>query len=108
LASIPSQPTSPTIYALCVYNLGGAILLEIAQDDPNSTYWADLRDKLGVNAFTPGLINSAHDQHTSESMMIPNQLQNLTLWDLQLLKSPWGRRYLMFAGQWGTIWGLTA
>jgi hypothetical protein len=108
LAAIPSQPTSPSIYALAVYNLAGSILMEIAVDNPNSTFWEDLRNKFGINSFTPGLINSAHDQHTGEGMVIPPSLLNgLTLFNLQLLKTPWGRRYLMFAGQWGTIWGLT-
>ncbi len=108
LVLIPSQPTSPSIYALAVYNLAGAILMEIAVDNPDSTFWEDLRSKFGINSFTPGLINSAHDQHTGEGMSIPPSLINgLTLLDLQLLKTPWGRRYLMFAGQWGTIWGLT-
>lgn len=109
LAGIPCQPApSPTIYALAVYNLAGAILMEIAIDNPDSTFWEDLRTKFGINSFVPGLINQAHDQHTGEGMSIPPQLLNgLTLFDLQLLKTPWGRRYLMFAGQWGTIWGLT-
>ena len=36
-----------SIYAICVYNLGGHVLCEIAADDPNlpppfNTFWADL------------------------------------------------------------------
>lgn len=107
LSGIPCQPTSPTIYAMAVYNLGGAFLVDFAQDVPPSTYWTDLRNKLNINAFQPGIINSAADQGTSEGSFIPSIMQGLTMFDLQLLKSPWGRAYLAIAGEWGTLWGIT-
>jgi hypothetical protein len=107
IASVPSQITSPSIYAMAVYNLAAALLVEFAQDTPPSTYWSDLRSKLGINSFQFGLITSAADQGTAESMYIPEVIKGMTLLDLQLAKSPWGRMYLMIAGQWGTIWGLT-
>ena len=109
LADIPSQPTSPTIYAFAVYNLGCALLLEFAMDDPatGSTFWDDLRTKLGINSMMVGLITAAHDQGTGEQTYIPDAIKNMTLMDLQLLKSPWGRKYLMIAGEWGYVWGLT-
>jgi hypothetical protein len=111
LDTVPSQPTTPSIYAFAVYNLGCAFLLEVAQDDPDaeppSTFWNDLRTKLGINSFLSGLITSAADQGTAESTYIPEQIKGMTLMDLQLAKSPWGRKYLMIAGQWGSIWGIT-
>lgn len=111
LATIPSQPNSPSIYAFAVYNLGCAFMVEMAQDDPTTdppqTYWTDLRNTLGINSATYGMINSAADQGTSESMYIPDVIKGMTLLDLQLMKSPWGRAYLMLAGEWGSIWGLT-
>lgn len=107
LQSVPTQSTSLTIYAQAVYNLGGAMLLEIAMDNPNSTFWTDLRNKLGISSFVPGLVNQAHDQGTGEGMYILPVFAGLTMLGLQLIKSPWGRNYLMFAGQWGPIWGLT-
>lgn len=107
LETIPSQITSPSIYAYAVYNLGAAFLLDLAQDNPNSTYWTDLRNKLGINNLLYGFINSAADQGTSEGTYILDQFKGMTLLDLQLMKSPWGRAYLMFSGQWGSIWGLT-
>jgi hypothetical protein len=108
LQGVPSQSATLSIYAMAVYNLGGALLVEIAQDNPNSTFWQDLRNKLNINNFTPGLTNSASDQGTSEGMYILPIFSGLTMLDLQLLKTPWGRAYLAFAGQWGPIWGLTA
>lgn len=111
LATVPSQPTSPNLFSYAVYNLGCAMLLEFAQDDPNadppSTFWAGLRSRLNINSSSYGLINAAADQGTSEAMYIPEVIKGMTLLDLQLLKSPWGRMYLMIAGEWGTIWGLT-
>jgi hypothetical protein len=110
LDTVPSQPTTPSIYAFAVYNLGCALLLEFAQDDPANptvTFWADLRKSLGVNSMSWGMITSASDQGTAESMYIPDQIKGMTLMDLQLAKSPWGRKYLMIAGQWGSIWGIT-
>jgi hypothetical protein len=111
LCTVPSQPTTPSIYAFAVYNLWCAFLLEFAQDDtttnPPQTFWTTLRNQLGVNSFSAGLITSAADQGTADSMYIPEQIKGMTLMDLQLAKSPWGRKYLMIAGQWGSIWGLT-
>jgi hypothetical protein len=62
---------------------------------------------LGLNSFAFGMITSAADQGTAESMYIPEAIKGMTLMDLQLAKSPWGRKYLMIAGQWGSIWGIT-
>lgn len=108
LTLVPSQPGTPSIYSMAVYNLGGHFLVEFAVDDPGSTYWSDLRQSFGLNSFTPGLINSAHDQGTGEGMAIPPSILNgMTLLDLQLAKTPWGLAYLELAGQWGPIWGIT-
>jgi hypothetical protein len=103
----PPPFTPPSIYATAVYNLGGAILVDIAQDTPPSTYWSDLRNSMNINGFQPGIINSAADQGTSETTFVPDSLKGLTLFDLQLLKTPWGRAYLAIAGLWGALWGIT-
>lgn len=111
LTTVPSQSTTPSIYAFAVYNLGCALLLEFAQDNPNTdppgTFWTNLRNSLNINSSMFGLITSAADQGTAESMYIPDAIKGMTLMDLQLAKSPWGRKYLMIAGQWGTLWGIT-
>lgn len=112
LQGVPSQPTSPSIYAMAVYNLGAHFLVEYTMDDPTvsppSTYWADLRKSLGIGSFSPGLLTSASDQGTSEGMQIPPSILNgITFGNLEMMKTPWGRAYLSIAGQWGSIWGLT-
>jgi hypothetical protein len=107
---------SPLIYTNAVYNFGGNMLVNIAQDDPNAqppltppndTYWADLRTSLNINSFVPGLINATNDEDTSAALVVPLNLQNLTLADLQMLKTPWGRAYLAIAQSVGSMWGLT-
>lgn len=107
LACVPSQPTSPSVYADAVYNLGGHTLVGIAQDTAPSTFWADLKKQLNFNGFVPGLITSSSDQGTSSSLTIPDQLKGMTLFDLQLAKTPWGSRYIELAGEWGAIWGVS-
>jgi hypothetical protein len=103
---------SPLVYTNAVYNFGGNMLCNIAQDNPNlpppnNTYWQDLRTNLGINNFIPGFINAANDEDTSAALLVPLNLQNLTLADLQMLKTPWGRAYLAIAQSVGSMWGLT-
>ena len=109
----PPVQEQPTIRARAVYNLGGAILAMTAQDDPNAapplnTYWADLRNQMGLNGFAPGVIQSSADQGTSASYKVSSFFDNLTPGELQLMKTPWGQYYLTIASWYGpTIWGLT-
>jgi hypothetical protein len=98
---------SPLLYTQAVYNLAGDILCNNAQDVPPSTFWTDLRKGLGLNSFTPGFINAANDEDTSAALLVPLNLQNLTLADLNSLKTPWGRMYLSIAQSVGSMWGLT-
>ena len=103
---------SAILYTQAVYNLAGDFLVNIAQDDPtlpppDNTYWSNLRTTLGLNNFIPGLINATNDEDTSAAILTPLGLQNLTLGDLQNLKTPWGRMYLQIAQSVGSMWGLT-
>lgn len=110
LLAVPSQPTSPSIYAVAVYNLGADTLINYAADIPDSTdptYWSDLRGTFGINSFTGGVINFSSDQSTSEGIAVSDFLKSLTLADLQNLKTPWGRNYLALAQNIGTLWGIT-
>jgi hypothetical protein len=103
---------SPVVYTQAVYNLGGDYLVQMAQDNPNlppplNTYWADLRQSLGINSFIPGLVDQAHDQGTSAGLQLLASMENLTIADLQQLKTPWGRVYLGLAQSVGSMWGIT-
>lgn len=98
---------SSRMYTLAVYNLGGDYLINYAPDQPGQTYFADLRKAFKINAFVAGVISSASDEGTSESLTVPEAFQHLTLADLQNLKTPYGRQYLAIAQRYGTIWGLS-
>jgi hypothetical protein len=54
-----------------------------------------------------GVIGSSADETTSESLVVPEAMKNLTLQNLQNLKTPYGRQYLYFAQAFGTNWGLS-
>ena len=98
----------PDLYTLAVYNLGADNVVRFAPDQIGQTYFADLRKSLGVNSFQPGVTSSTSDEGTSESLLNQAFMTNLTLMDLQNLKTPWGRQYLAFAQMYGpSVWGLT-
>lgn len=107
----------PVMYLTAVYNLAGDILVNIAQDvtdappvsgsKPPLPFFAYTRAKLNLNSFVTGIISSTSDEGTSESLVVPDQLKTLTIADLQLAKTPWGRNYLGIAQSVGSDWGLT-
>ena len=110
LACIPGP-----IYMYAVYNLGGDNLINFAPDNPNAsppppnakTYWADLRVAFGINNFVAGVVQSTGDQGTNSSYQVIKGAETFTLADLQHLKTPYGRQYLAWAMQYGTLWGLS-
>lgn len=101
------------LYAQAVYNLGGNNLANFAPDvsgliyKDEIGYFAFMRKDMNINQFTPGVITSSADETTSESMEVPEQFKNMTLSQLQLLKTPWGRTYLGIAQDYGTNWGMS-
>ena len=99
--------TSPDIYTLTVYNFGGSNLLGWQQDIDGQTFFADARLSYGINNFVAGVINSASDVSTSESLSVGAGLQNLDLISLQAIKNPYGRQAMAFMQALGTIWGLS-
>lgn len=98
---------SPTIYTATVYNWGGSQLLQWQQDQPGQTYFAQARQAFGINNFVAGVVLSASDNGTSESMQIGQGLSNLDLVSLQRIKDPYGRQAIAYLQQLGTLWGLT-
>jgi len=111
LLSIPSDPSGPSVGAIATYNLGAAYLCGFAQDDqttnPPGSFWSNLQQQYGINSTTFGMVTSASDQGTADSLYIPNAIKNMTFNDLWLSKTPWGSQYLRIAGQWGYIWDIT-
>ena len=98
---------APLSYDTAVYNLAGDYLINYASDQTGQTYFANLRADFHIYDFVAGVVQSADDQSTSDSLEIPESLKQLTLGDLQNLKTPYGRVYLAIAQKVGTLWGIT-
>ena len=102
------SPAYPSYYAIAVYNFGMAMLVEWAPDQSGQTYFAALRDRFKIFSFIAGAISSSSDNGTSQSIDVADAFKGLTIADLQMLKTPWGRAYLGMAQNAGpTIWGLS-
>jgi hypothetical protein len=97
----------PTIYTVTVYNAGGSLLLNHAIDIPPSTYFSDLRKKLGLGKLSSGLMSAAADQGTSGSVVISDAMSNLTLADLMMMQDPYGRQVVAVLMEMGPLWGYT-
>lgn len=98
---------SLTYYNLAVYNFAGDYLINWANDQMCSTYFEDLRKAFKITSFVAGVVASTADVSTSTSLKVPDSLGDLTLFDLQLLKTPYGRAYLAIAQKFGSLWGLS-
>jgi hypothetical protein len=96
-----------TIYMMAVYNLGTDRLINLAPDAKGQTYFMKLREDLGINSFTAGVVTATSDETTSTTLTTPDAFKNLTIGDLQNLKTPWGRDYLATAQKFGTLWGIS-
>lgn len=115
LKAVPSPSTSPSIYAQAVYNLGGDTLVNIGQDDPDAPIYKDglqffayMRKSFNLYGFVGGVIQSASDEGTSESMVVPDAIKGFTMANLQQLKTPWGRAYMAIAQSYGpAVWGVS-
>ena len=105
---------SPDIYTLAVYNLGGSNIINFAQDQvgapnylsSNLPFFAYMRQKWNISGNVSGTIQSASDVSTSETMVVPDYAKDLSMYELQLMKDPFGRRYLSFAQMFGPLWGM--
>jgi hypothetical protein len=106
------------LYALAVYNLGVATLFQITPDQPGQTYFADARSSavsanfpsggFGLNQVSTGLVVSSSDEGTSATLVAPTWAANLTIGQLQLMKTYWGQQYLSYAQSYGpNIWDVT-
>ncbi len=95
-----------------VYNLGGDNLINFAPDSllgtPPDMFFSTYRAKNNISSFLAGVVNSAGDQGTSGGLTVGKGLQNMTIANLQNLKTPWGRTYLSFAQRSGmNPWGVS-
>jgi hypothetical protein len=109
LALLP--PSSPGIsYTLAVYNGATHILFAITPDQSGQVYFTNARGTGGYGLVQPstGLVVSSSDQGTSSSLAKPQWAEGLTVGQLEMFKTPWGRTFLTWNQAYGpTIVGLT-
>lgn len=99
---------SPLIYNTAVYNLAGDILINVAPDTAATPdFFKGLRVQFKVGQFASGVVTNASDEGTSAGVEVIEGLKNLTLDQLENLKTPYGRTYLGIAMKFGTAWGIT-
>lgn len=95
-----------THFSYPITNPGAATVLPGAA--ATEQFWALARKQLKITSFTPGVVSSASDAGTSVGLQTFDFFRGLTLMDLQLLKTSYGRAYLAIAQQYGpTAWGVT-
>jgi hypothetical protein len=107
LVPLDFSGTLPDIYVLTVYNLAGSLLIQWQQDEPGQTYFEELRIKFNMDGFVAGVITSANDVSTGQTLTVGKGLQNLDLISLQAIKNPYGRQAIAFMQSLGTLWGLS-
>jgi len=107
IVNLQIKTLSPFLYEMALNNLAADNLVNWAQDSTGSTFWADLRKSFGVNNFAAGVVQSANDNSTGMSALVPDFFKGLTMGNLQSLKTPYGRQYLAIVQDWGPLWGLS-
>lgn len=72
------------------------------------TFFANARLKFKMGEFAPGVVASSSDVSTSVGLDNPDFMKGLTIEDLQLMKTIYGRTYLSIAQKYGpNVWGLS-
>lgn len=96
------------LYALAVYNLATDRLINWAPDVADGPrYFQNMRRDFKIARPALGVATSASDQGTSGAVLNPEFMRNLTMDDLQTIKTPYGRAYIGIAQQFGsTLFGV--
>lgn len=106
------------VYSLAVYNCGTHLLFLIAPDQPGQTYFKAARSNnaaqngqpggFGLIQPSSGLVASTSDDTNSITLANPDWVKGLTIGQLGMMKTPWGRECLSYLQSYGpTIWGLS-
>ncbi|QGZ66276.1 hypothetical protein [Paraburkholderia acidisoli] len=98
---IPPACMPPILYVTAVYNYGMHKLLKIGQDQPGQTFFTQQRAAFKLMSFKAGPVSASADQSTSDTLLTPDFLKGLTMGDLDLLLTPWGREYLDYSQSYG-------
>lgn len=98
---VPPACMPSILYVMAVYNYGMHKLLKIGQDQSGQTFFSDQRKAFNLLSFKAGPVASSADQATSNTLATPDFLKGLTMGDLDLLLTPWGREYLDYSQAYG-------
>lgn len=108
------QTVSPIQFTLATYNLATDYLLNWGQDQTPVIVFANsmpffeyYRQQFNLTGFNSGVVTASSSETTSVGVQVPEQFARLTLGDLQLTKTPFGRAYLAIAQKIGYATGLT-
>lgn len=116
---VPSRttPNKQIVYSQMVYNLATHYLVTSAPDtdvpykhdneQKPIYYFQYARQSFGLNTFWAGVVEETHDETTGTKLHIPENLDNMTIADIDLTKTPWGRTYLGQAQKWNSPWGIS-
>lgn len=86
----------------------GPVLNVSATAAATEQYFASARREFKITGFTSGVVASASDLTTSSGLLNPKAFEGMTLMDLNLLTTPYGRAYLSIVQAYGpSVWGLT-
>lgn len=98
---VPPSCMPPILYVTAAYNYGMHKLLKVAQDQPGQIFFSQQRTTFNLLSFKAGPVASSADQATSSTLVTPDFLKGLTIGDLDLLNTPWGREYLDYSQMYG-------
>jgi hypothetical protein len=99
---------APGQYTWAVYNLAAHLLLMNAPDQTGQNYFVHYRSEMKLNTFVPGVISASADESTSQTMEVTEAMKNLTIDQLLMLRTVYGRNYLSVAQKFGPgMWGIT-
>jgi hypothetical protein len=95
-------------YTLACYNAAGHILFQIAPDQAGRSYFRDKRAEFGLyKPVAAGVVSASSDEGTSVTLATPSSLRDLTLSDLNFMRTPWGQEYLAYNTDFGGLFGVS-
>ena len=93
-------------YVMAVYSMAFHQLLKFCPDQSGQTFFATARKAYNLANMRPGIIMAAGDQGSSQTMIVPEFFQHISLEALEATKTPWGQYWVSYQQMYGqTIWG---
>jgi hypothetical protein len=99
-------------YTLAVYNASTHILIRITPDQPGRNKepgsFTKMREDFGLNRpVAAGVVASTSDNSTGVTLAVPDSLKQLTLGDLNFMKTPFGQEAISYNQDFGGAFGIS-